>query len=370
MGVPFLDLKAQHDALSEDIARGMARVMSTQQFILGPVVEEFERAFAASVGSPHGIGVASGTDALLLTVRALGLDEGAEVVVPSFTFFATAGAVWNAGAVPVFADVDAETFNLTADTIERVLTPRTAAIVVVHLYGQMAPMREIMDLARARGLRVIEDVAQAQGARQAGFTGQGGSIGNAGAFSFFPTKILGAFGDAGAVTSGDDGLADRVRKLRVHGGHKMYHHDEVGTNSRLDALQAGILAAKLPHVAEWIGARQRVAQAYDRALQGIDGVQTPVVGAGNEHVYGVYTLRVARRDALRDHLRDQGIGSNIYYPLPLHLQECFKELGGRAGDLPVTERLAGEVLSLPIFPTMSEAQIAEVADAVRGFFRS
>ena len=369
MPVTFLDLKSQHDAIAAEIGDAMSRVMESQQFILGPTVDGFECAFAAQVGVKHGIGVASGTDALLLSVRALGLDEGAEVVVPSFTFFATAGAVWNAGARPVFADVDAETFNLTADAIERVLTPRTAAIVVVHLYGQMAAMPPILELARARGIPVIEDVAQAQGARQAGYAGEAGSVGDAGAFSFFPTKILGAFGDAGAVTSDDDEFADRVRKLRVHGGHKMYHHEEVGTNSRLDALQAAVLHAKLPKVPEWIRRRQEAARAYDAALGDVPGVRTPAVTTGNEHVYNVYTIRAERRDQLRAHLSDHGIGSNVYYPLPLHLQPCFAELGGRPGALPVSERLASEVISLPMHPTLTGAQVAEVADRVREFYR-
>ena len=368
MAVPFLDLKAQHAELASEIEEAMHRVMDSQQFILGPVVEGFERALAERTGVPHAIGVASGTDALLLAVRALDPAEGAEVVVPSFTFFATAGAVWNAGARPVFADVDRDTFNITAEAIERVLTPRTIAIIPVHLYGQMADMAPILEIAQAKGIRVIEDAAQAQGARQQGYPGEAGSVGDAGAFSFFPTKILGAFGDAGAVTTRDEVFADRVRKLRVHGGHKMYHHDEVGTNSRLDAIQAAVLGAKLPHIDEWIAARQRVAKSYDAALAGLDAVRTPVVGRGNKHVYGVYTVRVSRRDELREHLQKHGVGSNIYYPLPLHLQRCFSELGGRTGDLPTTEHLAAEVLSLPIFPAMTEAQVDEVAQRIREFY--
>lgn len=368
MAVAFLDLKPQHDALGSEISAAIDRVKGSQQFILGPVVEEFERAFAAAVGSRHGIGVASGTDALLLTVRALGLDADAEVIVPSFTFFATAGAVWNAGARPVFCDVDADTFNMTAGTIEPHLSAKTGAIIVVHLYGQMAPMGPILELARARGIPVIEDVAQAQGSRQRGFEGQGGSVGHAGAFSFFPTKILGAFGDAGGVTSDDDALADRVRKLRVHGGHKMYHHEEVGTNSRLDALQAGVLNAKLPSVPAWISARQAVAAAYDRGLANIEGVATPIVLEGNEHVFGVYTIRARDRDGLRAFLAEKGIGTNVYYPLPLHLQPCFAELGGRKGGLPVSERLADEVLSLPIYPTLGSDRVEEVTGRIREFY--
>ena len=370
MPVPFLDLKAQYATLSTGIDAAIRRVVESQHFILGPTVEAFESALAARLRSRHAIGVASGTDALLLALRALDLPENSGVVVPSFTFFATAGAVWNAGLRPVFADVDADTFNLTAETIEAALTPDTRAIVVVHLYGLMAPMEPIMALAKKRDLYVIEDVAQALGSRQSigGVVRDSGTLGDFGAYSFFPTKVLGAFGDAGAVTSEDDELAERVRKLRVHGGRQMYHHEMVGTNSRLDALQAAVLSAKLPHVDRWIEARRAIARRYDEALAGIDGVMTPHVPAGDEHVFGVYTIRSERRDALREHLTQRGIGSSIYYPVPLHLPECFAELGGRAGDAPVSERLAGEVLSLPIYPEMPEGDVDQVADAMREFY--
>ena len=369
MPIPFLDLKAQYASMAADLDRAIERVVASQHFVLGPEVDGFERALGNRLGARHAIGVASGTDALLLALRALELPAGTAVVVPAFTFFATAGAVWNAGLRPVFADVDPDTFNLTAESIDAVLTPDTRAIVVVHLYGLMAPMEPILRLAQENGLRVIEDVAQALGSRQSvgGTMRDGGTLGDFGAYSFFPTKVLGAFGDAGAVTSEDDELAERVRKLRVHGGRQMYHHEMVGTNSRLDALQAAVLAAKLPRVDEWIAARRAIARRYDEFLEGIEGVSTPHVPEGDEHVFGVYTIRTARRDALREHLNARGIGNSIYYPVPLHLQECFATLGGRSGDLPVSERLAGEVLSLPIYPEMPFDDVDRVAATIRSF---
>lgn len=369
MGVPFLDLGAQYRSLADEIDGAMERVVESQQFVLGPTVDAFERQFAKRLGTPHAVGVASGTDALLLSLRALDLPDGSEVLAPSFTFFATAGAIWNAGLRPVFADVDERTFDLTPSTIEAALTERTRAIVVVHLYGQMADMAAIMDLAREHELAVVEDVAQAFGARQRlnGAWREAGTLGDTGAFSFFPTKILGGFGDGGMIVSEDTALADRIRQLRVHGGHKMYHHEMVGTNSRLDALQAAVLSAKLPRAGEWLEARRSVASRYDEGLADLDEVSTPAVAEGNEHAFNVYTIRTPRRDALREHLSEHGIGSNVYYPLPLHLQPCFSELGGSEGDLPVSERLAGEVLSLPIFPEMSGEQVDEVVGRVRGF---
>lgn len=301
MPVAFLDLKTQYASLAPEIDAAIRGVVDFQHFILGPRVERFEQELGRKLGSAHTVGVASGTDARLLALRALQLPAGSGVLVPSFTFFATAGAVWNAGLRPVFADVDADTFNLTADAIEAVLTSEVRAIVVVHLYGLMAPMAPIIELARKRNLHLIEDVAQALGSRQSidGHMRNSGTLGDFGAYSFFPTKVLGAFGDAGAVTTDDDDLAERVRKLRVHGGQQMYHHEVVGTNSRLDALQAAVLSAKLPHVDDWIAARRRVAEQYDELLEGVDGIRTPMVPAGDEHVYGVYTIRADRRDALR-----------------------------------------------------------------------
>ena len=368
MPVPFLDLKLQYAALEKEIDSAVRRVVESQRFVLGPEVEELEAEIAAHIGVPFAVGVASGTDALLLPLRALEPKPGEEVVLPAFTFFATAGAVWNAGFTPVFCDVDPDTFNMTAATADAVWTDRTRAVIPVHLYGQMAPMAEIRELAEARGAFVLEDAAQAIGAAQgapgsgAGVQGRdadgaeapasamAGSWGDAGAFSFFPTKNLGGFGDGGMVTTEDEGLADDLRKLRVHGGKQMYHHEMVGTNSRLDALQAAVLRVKLPHLPDWAEARRKNAHLYDELLAGLDGVRTPVRVSGNHHVYNQYTLRVRQRDELREFLSARGVGTGLYYPLGLHLQECFRSLGGSRGQLPVTEALTEEVVSLPIFP--------------------
>jgi dTDP-4-amino-4,6-dideoxygalactose transaminase len=309
---------------------------------------------------------------------------GDEVIIPSFTFFATAGAAWNSGFKPVFCDVDPDTFNVTVETLDAVWTERTRAVVPVHLYGQMAPMAEICRWAETRGVFILEDAAQAIGARQrvvdaASLNSESGNSearewkmagawGNAGAFSFFPTKNLGGFGDGGLVTAREEDFSEIVAKLRVHGGRQMYHHEMVGTNSRLDALQAAVLRVKLPHLDGWAEGRRRNAALYDEMLSGLDGVQTPYTAVGNHHVYNQYTLRVHQRDELRDFLGGRGIGTGLYYPLGLDLQECFRSLGGKPGDLPVTEALTREVVSLPIFPELTEGQVTEVAAAIREFY--
>ncbi len=400
MPVPFLDLKLQYRSIKAEIDAAVAEVVASQYFVLGPNVQALEEEVGAYIGSPHAVGCASGTDALLLPLRALDPEPGDEVVIPAFTFFATAGAVWNSGFKPVFCDVDPHTFNVTADTLEAVWTERTRAVVPVHLYGQMAPMEEINLLAGKRGAFVLEDAAQAIGARQEGIStvfgenasglptsaevGSGpvrspeagsrgfvmaGAAGHAGAFSFFPTKNLGGFGDGGMVTTADEAFAEKVSKLRVHGGKQMYHHEMVGTNSRLDALQAAVLRVKLPHLDGWAEGRRRNAALYHEILAGVEGVRTPVTAPGNHHVYNQYTLRVERRDELRAHLGEKGIGNGLYYPLGLHLQECFAGLGGREGDLPVTEALTREVVSLPIFPELTEGQVTEAGEAVRAFYQ-
>jgi len=366
MDIPLLDLVAQYRSIKDDLDGAVLAVVESQRFVLGPEVEALEAELAAYLGVPHGVGCASGTDALLLALKALGAEPGSEVIVPSFTFFATAGAVWNAGLRPVFCDVDPDTFNVTAATLEAAWTPRTVAVVPVHLFGQMAPMGEIVELARRRGAFVLEDAAQAVGARSA--DGVAGAVGDAGAFSFFPSKNLGGFGDGGLVTTRDAALAEKLAKLRVHGGRQMYHHEMVGTNSRLDALQAAVLRVKLRHLDGWAAARRENARRYAALLADVEGVRLPHVGDGSFHVYNQFTVRARGRDALREHLTQQGIGSGIYYPVPLHLQECFASLGGRRGDLPVTEALCDEVLSLPIFPELGEDRIGRVAESVRAFY--
>ena len=383
MNVPFLDLSRQYESISAELDAAVAAVVRSQRFILGEPVERLETGLAELLGvGGYTVGCASGTDALLLPLRAFWSQSGDEVVIPSFTFFATAGAVWNAGFRPAFCDVDPVTFNVTGETVEAAWTERTRGVVPVHLYGQMAPMAEIGAVAGDRGGFVIEDAAQAIGASQCeaseGSTSAGraaaeavmaGAAGDVGAFSFFPTKNLGGFGDGGLMSTNDAELADKLRKLRVHGGVKMYHHEMVGTNSRLDALQAAVLSAKLPHLESWAEARRANAALYDEMLADVAEVIIPAVTPGNVHVYNQYTIRARRRDELRAHLTAQGVGNALYYPVPLHLQECFSELGYREGDLPVSEKLCEEVVSLPIFPELGAERVEVVAEAIRRFYR-
>jgi dTDP-4-amino-4,6-dideoxygalactose transaminase len=376
MTIPLIDLRAQYGEIRDEVDQAISEVLETQRFILGPAVERFEEAMADYLGVPHAIGCASGTDALLLVLRALELSPGDEVILPAFTFFATAGAVWNAGLRPVFCDVDPETFNVTADTVADRWSDRTRAVIPVHLFGQMAPMKELREVADARGAFLLEDAAQAIGAQQnLGGPGSGkvwvraGAAGGAGAFSFFPTKNLGSYGDGGLVSAADDELADRVAKLRVHGGRQMYHHEMVGTNSRLDALQAAVLLAKLPHMDRWNEARSANAARYDQMFRDIPDVRTPVRRCENKHVFHQYTVRVPRRDELQDFLASQGIGSGVYYPTPLHLQQCFGDLGYRPGDLPQSEALCQEVLSLPVYPELRLEDQESVVAAVERFYQ-
>lgn len=371
MEVPLIDLTAQYRQIRNEVREAIEPVMEAQRFVLGREVGELEEEVARYVGVPRAVGCASGTDALLLPLKALGPEPGDEVILPAFTFFATAGAVWNAGFRPVFCDIDPVTFNVSAETLEAAWTERTRAVIPVHLFGQMAPMARVTALARERGAAVIEDGAQAIGARQEADGGRevmAGAAGEAGAFSFFPTKNLGGFGDGGIVTARDGELADRVAKLRVHGGLKTYHHEMVGTNSRLDTLQAAVLLVKLRHLDAWTEARRKNACRYHGALEGVDGVTLPETLPGNFHVYNQYTIRAERRDELRAHLEGKGIGSGVYYPLPLHLQPCFAELGGKEGQLPESERACREVLSLPVFPELGEERLERVAGAIREFY--
>lgn len=373
MNVPLLDLTLQYRQISADVEAAIRGVVEEQRFVLGPVVERFEREIEAYLGVEHAIGCASGTDAILLAVRALDVAPGDEVVTSPFTFFATAGAVHNAGGRPVFADIDPDTFNLSPQAAEAAFTERTRVVMPVHLFGQMADMTAFRALGDRRGVKVLEDAAQAIGARQRLADGTWittGTLGDACAFSFFPTKNLGAFGDAGMMVTNDAAVAERLRKLRVHGGRQMYHHEEVGFNSRLDALQAAVLSVKLPHLAGWSAARRANAAVYDEALAGLDAVVTPPVRPENETIVNQYTIRVrdGQRDALQKHLAANGVGSSVYYPLPLHQQECFAYLGYREGQFPEAERAAREVLSLPVFPELTPGQLHHAAEQVRAFF--
>jgi dTDP-4-amino-4,6-dideoxygalactose transaminase len=373
MHVPLLDLTLQHREIAGEIAAAMAPVVAEQRFILGPVVDQFEREMEAYLPVAHAVGNASGTDAILLALRAYDCGPGDEVVTSPFTFFATAGAIHNVGARPVFADITPDTFNLDPAAADAAVTGRTKVVMPVHLFGQMADMTAFRALGDGRGLKIVEDAAQAVGARQRTADGEWittGTLGDACTFSFFPTKNLGAFGDAGMTVTNDEATAERLRKLRVHGGRQMYHHEEVGYNSRLDALQAAVLSAKLPHLRGWSEARRRNAAFYDGALAGIDGIVTPPVKPDNESIVNQYTLRVldGQRDALAEHLKQAGIGSGVYYPVPLHLQECFAYLGYREGQFPESERACREVLSLPVFPELTQGQLGYVAEQIGAFF--
>jgi dTDP-4-amino-4,6-dideoxygalactose transaminase len=371
MKVPLLDLVAQYRGIRDELLPAVQAVIEAQQFIMGPGVGQLEAEIARLSHARHGIGCASGTDALLLPLKALELKPGDEVITTPFTFFATAGTIHNAGGTPVFVDIEPETFNISPAAVEAALTPRTRALLPVHLFGQMAALEGLVPLAERRGLKVIEDAAQAIGARRriAGAWRMAGELGWVTGFSFYPSKNLGAWGDGGMMVTSDDALADRLRKLRLHGGPKQYHHDEVGTNSRLDALQAAVLFAKLPHLAAWSARRREHAAYYSQALADVAQVRTPCVDPANEHIFHAYTLRVERRDELQAHVQREGIGTAVYYPIPLHLQKCFSHLGYKRGGLPVAERAAAEVVSLPIYPELTRAQLDHVIDAIRGFYR-
>ena len=358
MNVKLLDLQAQYLPLRQEIRRAIDEVCDAQALILGPHVERFERLLAEYCGTRHAIGVSSGTDALLCALMAIGVGPGDEVICPSFTFFATAGSIARLCAKPVFAEIDPRTFNIDPDRVEEKVTPRTKAIMPVHLFGQCARMEPINEVARRRKIAVIEDAAQAIGARRNGK--RACSLGFAGCLSFYPTKNLGAFGDAGAICTSDDALAEKCRKLRVHGSGHTYHHEMIGGMFRLAAIQAAVLGVKLKYLEQWHEARRRHARLYDELLAG-SGVVTPHIEDGNWSVYNQYVVRVPDRDRVRQRLADRGIGAGVYYPIPLHLQECFAYLGGREGDLPETERACREVLALPVYPELPEQHVRYVA---------
>jgi dTDP-4-amino-4,6-dideoxygalactose transaminase len=371
VAVPMLDVTRENRRLQSQIDAAMAEVTKSGAFVHGPACTQFETAMAEYCGSDHAIGCASGSDALLLSLLAIGVGPGDEVIVPSFTFFATASAVWRLGAKPVFADIRPDTFNLDPTDVMYKLSTATKAIIPVHLFGQCAEMDEIVQIATAaRGIPILEDACQAIGAEYNGR--RAGSIGATGSFSFYPTKNLGGYGDGGLITTNDADLAGKLRVLRDHGQQPRYYHHFVGLNSRLDALQAAVLNVKLPKLDEWSAARARHADRYSTefAQRGLgETIVTPTTSNSCHHVWNQYTVRVTngRRDALQKHLSDRKIGSAIYYPVPLHLQKCFASLGCEPGSLPVTEQACREVLSLPIYPEMTATEQGAVIDAVAEF---
>jgi dTDP-4-amino-4,6-dideoxygalactose transaminase len=388
MQVPLLDLKPQYRSMAAEIQAVIEKVCASQQFILGPAVKELEASIASRSQCRYGIGLSSGTDALLVALMALEIGPGDAVITSPFTFFATAGTVARCGARPLFCDIDPVTFNLSPAALETLLEKhcerrgaellhrgsgaKVRALMPVHLYGQVADMAPIMASARRYGLKVIEDAAQAIGAAD-GEGKRAGSFGDIGCLSFFPTKNLGAFGDAGMCVTNDAALAERIEVLRVHGGKPKYYHALIGGNFRLDELQAAVLNVKLKRLDQWTAGRQRnaafYAEAFRRAELG-DAVRTPHASLGVHHIYNQYVIRARDREDLRAHLSAAGVGTEIYYPVPLHLQQCFAYLGCKAGDYPQSERASAETLALPIYPELSEAQLRYVVDTIAHFYRA
>lgn len=370
MNVPLLDLKAQYASIKSEVDAAIAAVMESQHFILGPKVEECEQAIARYSNAAHGIGVTSGSDALLVCLMAEDIGQGDDVITTPYTFFATAGAIARVGATPVFVDIDPVTYNLDVAQLEAKVTAKTRAIIPVHLYGQMADMDEIMRVATSRGLIVIEDAAQAIGAEYKGK--RAGSIGHYGCFSFFPSKNLGAAGDGGMIVTNDAKRAEKLVVLRGHGSKPKYYHKVIGGNFRLDAIQAAIVSAKLPYLDQWTAARQNNALQYDRLFKeaGLAGgieepphVVLPTVAA-NRHIFNQYVIRVDNRDALQAALKLKGVGTEVYYPVPMHLQECFGYLGHQAGAFPESEQAAKQTLALPVHPELTAAQAEYVVSVV------
>lgn len=380
MQVPLLDLTRQWTTIREEALALVTEVLDQQACVLGPRVAEFEEAVAAYCGAAHAIGCASGTDAILLGLRSLGVKSGEEVITTPYTFFATAGAIVNAGGVPVFVDVDPVSFNIDPQQVAAAVTERSCVIEPVHIFGQCAEMDPLLDIARSHGLKVLEDAAQAIGVTDGGR--HAGTMGDVGTYSFYPSKNLGGVGDGGMMVTNDADTAADLKSLRAHGGSlkfvheqsdahggaRRYVHDQVGWNSRLDALQAVVLAVKLPLLDSWAEARRANAAFYDDALAGIDGLVTPQELPGKHHIYNQYMILADRRDDLKQHLADRGVGTAIYYPRPLHLQGCFEHLGYREGQFPVAESLCERNLSLPVFPELTADERTYVAESIRAFF--
>ena len=377
MNVPLLDLKAQYKTIRDEIRPVVDEIFESQYFILGPQVQKCEELVAAYCQCPHAVGVSSGSDAIIIALMAEDIGLGDEVITTPYTFFATVGAIARVGATPVFVDIDPVTFNMNMKQVAEAVTPATKAVIPVHLYGQMADMDPLMAIAAKHKLIIIEDAAQAIGAEYKGR--RAGSIGDYGCFSFFPSKNLGGAGDGGIVTMRDKAKADRVRMLRNHGMEPKYYHKLVGGNFRLDALQAGVINVKLPHLDSWSEGRQSNARTYDRLFSEADLVpgkvrlpahphSDPARKSEQRHIFNQYVIRVEDRDALRRHLNDKGVGCEIYYPVPLHLQECFACLGHQKGDFPASEQAADETLALPIYPELSAEQQAYVVSCVKEFY--
>jgi len=378
MKVPFFDLSVQFKSIEDEIKSAMDEVFQNQQFILGSKVQILEETIAQYCRSRYAIGVGSGSDALLLSLMATGIGPGDEVLLPPFTFFATAGSVSRLGATPIFVDIDQETYNIDPGKIEEKITSKTKAIIPVHLFGQCADMDPLLKIARKRQLFVIEDAAQALGAEYKPHPGsdgrRAGQIGDLGCFSFYPTKNLGAFGDAGMVVTNDPNLAEKIRILRVHGSQPKYFHKWIGLNSRLDTIQAAILLAKFNHLEKWTAERQKKAQRYQLLFQdllsSVKGLGLPTIQYQNRHIFHQYVIHVQERDRLKQFLSEEGIGTDIYYPVPLHLQECYSFLKYHRGDLPNSERASEEVLALPIYPELTEDQQSLVVDRIKAFYRN
>lgn len=367
--IPMLDLDAQHRPIRAELRAAMDDVIDKQAFILGPQVAEFEADMARYLGVKHAIGCANGSDALVLALNAFGVGPGDEVVTTTFSFFATAGAVSRVGATPVFVDCDPRTFNIDVAQVAAKITPRTKVIIPVHLFGQMTPMGELMALADKHGIKILEDGAQAIGAMEGGRHAT--TIGHIGTLSFFPSKNLGCFGDGGMVVTNDDGYADKLRRLRVHGTGKVrYHYDMVGLNSRLDTLQAAVLKVKLKYLEGWHEGRMKNAAKYDVLFADAPEVVRPHRLPGMRHIFNQYTVRVARRDELLETMKKEQIGASVYYPLPLHVQECFASLGGKRGDCPEAEKAAAEVVSLPIYGELTDDQLHRIATVVKKHARA
>ncbi len=365
--VPLLDLKAQYATIRDEIRDAVDRVLESQQFILGVEVESLEREVATYSQCEFGIGMSSGTDAILVALMALDIQLGDQVIIPAYTFFATAGCVARLGAQPVFVDIDPQTFNIDPAKIEAAITPRTRALMPVHLFGQCAEMEPIFEIARKHNLAVIEDAAQAIGSEYKGK--RAGTMGQLGCFSFFPSKNLGGIGDGGMITTNDRALAERVRLLRNHGAHPKYYHKLIGGNFRLDAIQAAVLRVKLNYLDRWSAARQKNAARYRQlfAEAKLEMIGLPVEKPERRHIYNQFVIRVAERDTLLAYLKQHNIGTEIYYPIALHLQECFANLGYRVGDFPESERAAKETLALPIYPELSDVRQRVVVDVIVAF---